>query len=225
MGDYVFKVEADGYAVFEAKQPLTPGEEAYLGFPLLDAAAGARQTAIRAFNAGVQAFNKNDIATAKASFLEATAADPEMIEPYQGPGRDLLPREELRGGRSRGRQGPYRQARGRQRPDARLYDPPRARQPGAHRATDRRPGQDQQSQAARPPDLQRRGRREPEGRQRAGPRALCQGFDARSGADAGLLEPGHDPLQRNSLRRRRGGAREALRDLSRRTSRAGASTT
>ena len=84
VGDYVFKVEAEGYAVFEAKTPLTPGEEAHLGFTLLDAAAGAHQTAVLAFNAGVQAFNKNDLATAKASFLEATGANPEMIEPYQG---------------------------------------------------------------------------------------------------------------------------------------------
>lgn len=83
-GEYVFRLEAEGYAAFEGKVALMAGEEAKLGFTLLDAAAGARQEAVTSYNAGVRSFNQNDFDEAKASFLEATAKDPEMIEPYQG---------------------------------------------------------------------------------------------------------------------------------------------
>lgn len=83
-GEYVFHVEAEGYAPFAGKVQLTAGEEANLGFKLLDAATGARQEAIKAYNAGVQAFNQSQFDAAKARFLEAVEKDPEMIEPLQG---------------------------------------------------------------------------------------------------------------------------------------------
>lgn len=84
VGEYVFHVEAAGYAPFEGKVPLQAGEEANLGFQLLDAATGRKQDAIKAFNTGAQSFNMNDFAAAKEKFLEATELDPEMVEPYQG---------------------------------------------------------------------------------------------------------------------------------------------
>ena len=71
-------------APFAGTVPLMAGEEANLGFKLLDAAAGARQEAVQAFNAGVQAFNQSQFDAAKAKFLEAVEKAPDMIEPHQG---------------------------------------------------------------------------------------------------------------------------------------------
>ena len=83
-GPYTFRLEGEGYTPFEGEVQLVPGEEANLGFKLLDAATGRRQDAIKTFNAGVQSFNDEDFAAAKAKFLEALAAEPEMVEAYKG---------------------------------------------------------------------------------------------------------------------------------------------
>ncbi len=84
VGEYAFHLEGDGYAAYDAKAPLVAGEEATIGFELLDEAAGRRLEAVKAFNAGVAAFNEENWAEAKVKFLKATELDPEMTEPYQG---------------------------------------------------------------------------------------------------------------------------------------------
>lgn len=83
-GAYLFHLEGEGYAPFDGDVPLTAGEEANLGFQLLDAATGRRQNAVKAFNAGAGAFNQEDLTAAKEKFREASELDPEMPEPHQG---------------------------------------------------------------------------------------------------------------------------------------------
>lgn len=83
-GDYVFHLEAEGYAPFEDAVALQAGEEANLGFRLIDAATGRRQDAIKAFNDGAAAFNQESYADATGKFQEAAELDPTMPEPHQG---------------------------------------------------------------------------------------------------------------------------------------------
>ncbi len=81
-GDVMMKLAKDGYAAREDLVPLTLGEQAFVTVELLDAAAGRRSEAIRAYNSGAEAYEARDMALAKERFLAATAADPSLAEPF-----------------------------------------------------------------------------------------------------------------------------------------------
>ncbi len=84
VGSYAFHLEGDGYASFDGQIPLQAGERAEIAFQLLDAATGRAQEAIKAFNAGVRAFDQKDYPTARAKFEEAAKLNPDAPEPHLG---------------------------------------------------------------------------------------------------------------------------------------------
>lgn len=80
-GEYLVRLTKDGYAPFEVTLEFLPGESKAIDFTLLDEAAGRRQQAVAAYNAGANAFNADDRALAKEKFLAAAAFDPTFAEP------------------------------------------------------------------------------------------------------------------------------------------------
>lgn len=94
-GDYVFHVEREGYAAREGKVTLQANEEANIVIQLLDAATGRRQEAVKAFNDGVQAFNREDVDAATAKFREAAELAPGMPEAHHGLAKVYYRQEKL----------------------------------------------------------------------------------------------------------------------------------
>lgn len=82
-GDYVLRLEKEGYASFETEVYLAAGEQLSVQIKLLDASSGRRNEAIKAYNSGAKAYEALDLATAKERFLVATAADPSLPEPFR----------------------------------------------------------------------------------------------------------------------------------------------
>ncbi len=81
-GDVWMKLVKEGYATLEKEVFLTLGEKYNAEIEMLDAAAGRRNEAVKAYNAGATAYKAEDLAAAKQHFLAATAADPTLAEPY-----------------------------------------------------------------------------------------------------------------------------------------------
>lgn len=81
-GDVLLRLSKEGYAAREDLLPLTLGEQHNVTIELLDAAAGRRSEAIKAYNAGAEAYQAKDLAAARQHFLAATTADPSLAEPY-----------------------------------------------------------------------------------------------------------------------------------------------
>ena len=82
-GDYLMGLEKEGYAPFEASLSVEADGRQVVTVQLLDAAAGRRNAAVEAYNAGAAAFKAGDKAAAKASFLAAVEADPSLVEPHR----------------------------------------------------------------------------------------------------------------------------------------------
>ncbi|HEX9637503.1 MAG TPA: tetratricopeptide repeat protein [Acidobacteriota bacterium] len=82
-GQYTFHLEAEGYAPLEGSVELKPGTQIDLDFKLLDAASAARQEAVQTFNAGVDAFNQQQLDSAEQKFLRVLELQPELAEPHQ----------------------------------------------------------------------------------------------------------------------------------------------
>lgn len=82
--EYNFHLEAEGYAAFDGKMPLHENERAEINFKVLDVETGRRQEAVKAFNAGVRAFDAEDYGTALAKFQEAIELDPDVPQPHLG---------------------------------------------------------------------------------------------------------------------------------------------
>ncbi len=81
-GEYQLKLVKEGYATFENLVFMALGEEQAVQIKLLDAAAGRRSEAVKAYNAGAEAYQAKDLAAAREHFLAATVADPSLAEPY-----------------------------------------------------------------------------------------------------------------------------------------------
>ncbi len=81
-GEYQLKLSGEGYADFETPIYLALGEQQSVTVRLLDAAAGKRSEAVKAYNAGAAAYEAKDMATARQHFETATAADPTLAEPF-----------------------------------------------------------------------------------------------------------------------------------------------
>ncbi len=81
-GEYQLKLSKEGFATREELIFLALGEQQAIQIKLLDAAAGRRSDAVKAYNAGAEAYRAKDMATAKKHFLAATAADPALAEPF-----------------------------------------------------------------------------------------------------------------------------------------------
>ncbi len=81
-GEYQLKLVKEGYATFENLVFLALGEQQAVQIKLLDAAAGRRSEAVKAYNAGAEAYRGRDLAAARQHFQTATAADPSLPEPY-----------------------------------------------------------------------------------------------------------------------------------------------
>ena len=81
-GEVQLKLSKEGFTPFERGVFLTLGEKHEAQIELLDAAAGRRNEAIRAYNAGAEAYEAKDMAAAKQHFLAATVADPSLAQPY-----------------------------------------------------------------------------------------------------------------------------------------------
>ena len=81
-GTYRLHLEKEGYTSFETEVPLAEGEQQAVQVKMLDASAGLRNQAVKAYNAGAAAYEAREMEKAKASFLEAIAADPTLAEPF-----------------------------------------------------------------------------------------------------------------------------------------------
>lgn len=81
-GEYQLRLSKEGYATFENPIFMALGEQQAVQIKLLDAAAGKRSEAVKAYNAGAEAYRAKDMTTAKEHFLAATAADPSLAEPF-----------------------------------------------------------------------------------------------------------------------------------------------
>ena len=83
-GDYIVAIDAPGSAPFENKILLEPGNEQRVEIKLLSVEEGAKNVAIKLYNAAADAFRNQDWATAKVKFHEALATAPDMPEPRLG---------------------------------------------------------------------------------------------------------------------------------------------
>ncbi len=81
-GNYVMRLERDGYAAFENQIYFDEGERQGIEIKMIDASAGSRNEAIKAYNAGAKAYESRDLAAAKQHFMAATKADPSLAEPF-----------------------------------------------------------------------------------------------------------------------------------------------
>ncbi len=81
-GEYWLKISKQDYAAFETPVFLALGERQSIQINMLDAAAGKRNEAVKAYNAGAAAYKDRDLVTAKQHFLAATEADPSLAEPF-----------------------------------------------------------------------------------------------------------------------------------------------
>lgn len=85
---YLYRLDKEGYAPHEEELKVGIGQNVRHNFRLLTAAAAAAQgggggsPAVLAYNAGVEAFNQGDYATARTKMDEALAADPQMEDAH-----------------------------------------------------------------------------------------------------------------------------------------------
>lgn len=86
---YIYRFEKDGFQPMEQEVKVPIGSNTELNFALLTvnqarAAAGAATVdpGIETYNAGVQLLNAGDSAGAEAKFLEATVANPQLVEAW-----------------------------------------------------------------------------------------------------------------------------------------------
>lgn len=94
-GSYTIHLERDGYAPFEAEVELEAGQRYSYNFTLVDAMAGRRQAAAAAYNEGAALYQDGDVAGAKAKFLEAAAANPDLVEAQLGLANVYLREDDL----------------------------------------------------------------------------------------------------------------------------------
>lgn len=87
---YRYKFEKAGYAPYEEEIKIGIGQNERRTFKLLSAAAAAAQglggtdPAVEAFNAGAEAFNQGDTATAITKMEEALRLNPELVAAHAG---------------------------------------------------------------------------------------------------------------------------------------------
>ena len=79
-GEFFVRVEAEGFEPVEGPVALERGWEGSFDVEILSSEQAARQRAITAYNAGVEAFEREDLETAARHFEEAVAADPALPE-------------------------------------------------------------------------------------------------------------------------------------------------
>jgi len=83
-GNYQFSLTKEGYGPYRTALLIESGMRQQLEFRLVDEQAAARREAALAYNEGVQAFQADDMATAKAKFLLARSKQPKMPEALLG---------------------------------------------------------------------------------------------------------------------------------------------
>ncbi len=83
-GNYQFALTKEGYGPYRTSLLIESGMRQQLEFRLVDDQAAARREAALAYNEGVQAFQAEDMATAKAKFLLARSKQPKMPEALLG---------------------------------------------------------------------------------------------------------------------------------------------
>ncbi len=81
-GNYMLRLEKDNYTPFETEVFLAEGEAQAVRVEMLDASAGVRNAAVKAYNVGAAAYEAREMEKAKASFLEAIEVDPTLAEPF-----------------------------------------------------------------------------------------------------------------------------------------------
>lgn len=80
-GEYVLRLARDGFVPFEGPVSVLENQQLSMRLQMLDASMGRRNVAIRAYNAGVLAFESGDSAAAILHLEESEAADPTFAEP------------------------------------------------------------------------------------------------------------------------------------------------
>ncbi|MEM9554184.1 MAG: tetratricopeptide repeat protein [Acidobacteriota bacterium] len=93
-GTYAVSIEAEGWAPFDAELAFEPGTAQEVTFRLLDEEAGRRSAAVEQYNAGVEAHQAQDFASAKERFREAITIDPTLPQAHLGLADVLLQMEE-----------------------------------------------------------------------------------------------------------------------------------
>ena len=81
-GTYLLRLEKEGYTPFESEVFLALGERQAVQVKMLDASAGLRNEAVKAYNAGAAAYEARDLDTAKNHFLQAVEADASLPQPF-----------------------------------------------------------------------------------------------------------------------------------------------
>lgn len=81
-GDYTLRLVKDGYTPFEQSLRFEAGERQSVRVEMLDASVGRRSEAVKAYNAGADAYEARDLDQAKEHFLAATQADASLPEPF-----------------------------------------------------------------------------------------------------------------------------------------------
>ncbi|MEO1368741.1 MAG: tetratricopeptide repeat protein [Acidobacteriota bacterium] len=81
-GTYKARFSGEGYTTFEADMELESGMKQELAVTLLDEAAGRRNKAIEAYNAGAQAHRERNFETALAKFKESVELEPTLAPPF-----------------------------------------------------------------------------------------------------------------------------------------------
>jgi tetratricopeptide (TPR) repeat protein len=79
-GELVVRVEAEGFEPIEGPVSLKPGWEGIFDVKLLPMEQVVRQRAVTAYNAGVQAVEREDLEAAARRFEEAIGIDPDLPE-------------------------------------------------------------------------------------------------------------------------------------------------
>lgn len=82
-GEYVMQLSREGFVPFEQQISIPEGQQQTVRVQMLDASMGRRNEAIRAYNAGVTAYEAGDPASAIAHLWESAAADSTLAEPLE----------------------------------------------------------------------------------------------------------------------------------------------
>ena len=85
-GAYSVRLEGLGYETFTADLTLGGGDEQNVTFKLVGQSEGQQRDAVIAYNAGAEAFAKQDFVTAKTQFQKALELDPNIPQAYLGLG-------------------------------------------------------------------------------------------------------------------------------------------
>ena len=80
-GEYVLQLSRDGFVPFEGPISIPEGQQQSVRVQMLDASMGQRNVAIRAYKAGVKAYEARDATAAIRHLQESCAADSTFAEP------------------------------------------------------------------------------------------------------------------------------------------------